>query len=242
MSVAKLRYYIMKLLPARLRGKLVRDLPSIIGWAERLFLGVDYIWNRDNEFIKLYNQISNKSLMDKRRAWILYNLAKRCTFLEGNFAELGVYKGAGSRILYEASGKTKNIFAFDTFEGLPQTDSKKDPFWKKGDLKETSYEEVKLFLHEDSFKLIKGYFPESTHSIPDGTKYSFVHIDADIYKSTKDACEYFYPKMVQDGIILFDDYLYLSCSSIKEVVDSFFKDKKEKPIPFTTGQCFIYKQ
>ncbi|MDP2704173.1 MAG: TylF/MycF/NovP-related O-methyltransferase [bacterium] len=242
MFVAKLRYYVMKPLPAKLRGGLVRALPNIISWAERVFLGVDSFWSHDEEFIKLYNEISDKSLMDKRRAWILYNFAKKCKFLEGSFAELGVYKGAGSRILYEASGKTKNIFAFDTFEGLPETDPQKDPFWKKGDLREINYEEVRRFLHEDSFKLIKGYFPESTRLVPDKMTYSFVHIDADIYKSTKDACEYFYPKMTHGGVMLFDDYLYLSCPGVREVVDTFFKDKKEKPIPFTTGQCFVYKE
>jgi len=242
MSVAKLRYYALKPIPTQLRDRLVRTLPNIIIWAERVFLGVDPVWEHNKEFIKLYNQVSNRSLMDKRRAWTLYDLAKKCAFLEGSFAELGVYKGAGSRIIYEASKKTKNVFAFDTFEGLPETDSEKDPFWKKGDLRKVNYGEIKKFLREDSFKLIKGYFPETARFVPDETKYSFVHIDTDIYKSTKDGCEYFYPKMVQGGIMLFDDYLYLSCPGVREVVDTFFEDKKEKPISFTTGQCFVYKQ
>lgn len=240
--IAKLRHYVMKLFSTGLRENLVRTLPNIISWAERIFLGVDFPWNRDEKFIELYNRVSSRSLIDKRRAWIVYSFARQCASLGGDFAELGVYKGAGSRIMYEASKKTKNIFAFDTFEGLPETDSEKDPFWRKGDLRKLNYEEVRQFLREDSFKLIKGYFPKTIRFVPDEITYSFVHIDADIYRSTKDACEYFYPKMVRGGIMLFDDYLYLSCPGIKEVVDAFFKDKKEKPISFTTGQCFVYKQ
>jgi O-methyltransferase len=232
----------MKPLPSSLRERLVRFFPDMISLAEKVFLGVDSVGGFDAEFNKLYKFISDRSLIDRRRAWIIYNFAKQCRFVEGSYAELGVYKGAGSRILYEASGKTKNIFAFDTFEGLPETDPQKDPFWKTGDLRQVNFEDVKQFLYEDHFRIIKGVFPESTRFVPDDTTYSFVHIDTDIYKSTKDACKYFYPRMIRGGVMFFDDYLYVSCPGVREVVDEFFKNKKEKPIPLTTGQCFVYKE
>ena len=229
-------------MPVKLKQYLgTKVLPGIVNFMGKIFQGMNNVHDCDAEFNQLYKDVKSRSLLDKKRAFVVYKFAKNCMELKGSFAEFGVYKGSTSRIMYEASNKKKDIYCFDTFEGLHDIDNTKDPFWRKGDMKEVDYNDVKSFLQEDNFKLIKGVFPESSINIPNDVKYSFVHIDVDVYQSAKDGCEYFYNRMIKGGVILFDDYGFLSCVGLKKAVDIFFQDKKESPIPLFTGQCFIYK-
>lgn len=240
--IGKIRYLVSLLIPNKLKWWLVRSfLPECVNFTAKSMQGIDKVWQYDIEFETLYNMVSNKILLDKKRAFVLYTLSKNCNFIDGNYAELGVYKGAGSKIILEAS-RNKDIYLFDTFEGLPETNSILDPYWGKGDLNDTSLEEVESFLNSRNVLFFKGFFPESAKEIHNDIKFSFVHIDVDIYQSCVDACHYFYPKMTKGGIILFDDYGFLSCPGVRKAVNDFFINKNEQVIYFATGQCMIIKQ
>lgn len=240
--IGKIRYLVSLLIPSRLKWWLVRSfLPECVNFVAKSLQGIDKVWEYDKEFEILYDSVSSKILLDKKRAFVLYNLSKNCNSLDGNYAELGVYKGAGSKIILEAS-YDKKIFLFDTFEGLPETHSIFDPYWKKSDLNDTSLEEVEAFLNSKNTLFFKGFFPQSTNEINEDIKFAFVHIDVDIYQSCVDACIYFYQRMEKGGVILFDDYGFLSCPGVRKAVNDFFSDKKEQVIYFATGQCMIIKQ
>lgn len=225
--IGKIRYFVSLLMPNKLKWWLVRTfLPDIVNFTAKTLQGIDKIWEYDKEFESLYDSMSNKILLDKKRAFVLYRASQNCQNIKGEYAELGVYKGAGSKIILNFS-KNKSVYLFDTFEGLPETHSNFDPYWGKGDLNDTSLEEVKKFLNSENALYYQGFFPQSAKNIDNSIKFSFVHIDVDIYQSCVDACEYFYYKMSVGGIILFDDYGFLSCPGVKKAVDDFFVDKKE---------------
>lgn len=240
--IAKLRYLIFLILPPSARWALLMTASAFVDWAGKFFQGIDTLWEEDQEFLSLYKKLSKRVILYKRTAYVLYKLAKNCSNLEGNYAELGVFKGAGSKFMFEASGRKKQHYLFDTFEGLPESSSIYDKYWKKGDLNESSLEYVKELLPEDNFHFYKGVFPESVKDVPENLEYAFVHIDPDLYQPVLDACEYFYPKMVKGGMMLFDDYGILSCRGVKEAADEFFQDKPETPVYLTTGQCLVVKQ
>ncbi len=63
-----------------------------------------------------------------------------------------------------------------------------------------------------------------------------------IYRSVRDCCEFFYPRMETGGVMLFDDYGKFTCLGAKLAVDEYFTDKPEKPYYLPSGQCFIHKQ
>ena len=86
----------------------------------------------------------------------------------------------------------------------------------------------------------QGTFPKTAGPIENLT-FCFVHIDVDIYKSVMDCCTFFYPRMEKCGIMIFDDYGFLSCPGAKMAVDEFFYDKPEKPCYLPTGQCIIIR-
>ena len=254
--IAEIRYKVSKLIPNHIKWSLIKKLPRIVDWSAKFFQGISPLWNYDETFSSVYTEVFDRSLLDKKRAYILYKFAISCSSLPGDYAELGTYRGAGVSIMKKGlqSNKppradaaevlvwNKNIWAFDTFEGLPETDASNDPYWKKGDMDETSLDDIKEFLSDSCFKIVPGLFPKSTSNIPDNLIFSLVHIDADIYQSTVDGCEYFYDKIVPGGILLFDDYGFLSCPGVKTAVDAFFESKPETPIYLPSGQCFIIKR
>src|SRR5262245_10402180 len=75
----------------------------------------------------------------------------------------------------------------------------------------------------------------------ENNRYSFVHVDVDLYQSTLDCCEYFYTRLVPGGIMLFDEYGFPSARGEKDAVDEFFSDKPESPIALPTGQGMVLK-
>lgn len=239
--IAKLRYFISLLMPLKLKWYLIRTLPNIVYFAGKFFQGLDYTWQRDTVFYDLYCDIKYRILLDPKRAHTLYLCAKNCVSIDGDYAELGVYRGAGSKLIIEASQHNKRMHLFDTFEGLPEVNLENDPYWKEGDMSETSLEEVQSFLNCENALFYKGFFPASAAEVQ-CSAYAFVHIDVDIYQSVKDACIYFYSKMTPGGMMLFDDYAFLSCPGVKKAVDNFFSDKPETPVVIGTGQCLVVKQ
>ena len=236
-----LRNFLDKILPASIKYSLVRKLPNIEVFFSHTFRGIDKTWLKDDVFNKTYNLAIKRSLLDVRKAYILYLCAKNAAKIDGVYAELGVYKGAGSRLMLEGSSKKKKILLFDTFEGLPDVNNQFDSNWNKGKLGEVDVNDIKSFLKEDNFEFHQGFFPESTKNVPEDIKIAFVHIDFDLYQSTIDALHYCYTKMTKSGIILVDDYGVLACQGVKKAVDDFFEDKPEMVIPNLNGQCMIIK-
>lgn len=175
------------------------------------------------------------------RCYVLYQMAMNAKRLPGSVAEVGVYQGGSARILTEVFanvGKTVNLF--DTFEGMPSVDTNLD-LHKKGDFSDTSVEKVEKQLEDfTNFRIFKGLFPNTGKPL-DSEKFCMVHVDVDIYRSVRDCCEFFYPKLVSGGVMIFDDYGEPTCPGARTAVDEFFTDRSEMPIYIPTGQCFIFK-
>lgn len=148
-------------------------------------------------------------------------LVRKTEELSGSVAEVGVFNGASALILREESSKW--IFLFDTFEGFPdQLDESDSKNYFVGDCRGSEEQVRELFKDDKDTVIIKGKFPESAKPIKEDfgiakLTYAFVHIDVDIYKSTKDTLEYFLPRMSKGGIILIHDYP--AHDGVKKAVD-----------------------
>ncbi len=64
-----------------------------------------------------------------------------------------------------------------------------------------------------------GVFPSTAGAVR-GKQFAFVHIDVDIYESTRDCLEFYYPRISQCGVILSHDYP--SSTGVKRAFDEFF--------------------
>jgi SAM-dependent methyltransferase len=152
--------------------------------------------------------------------------------LDGDIAELGVYKGNTAFIFAEfARSKNKTAYLFDTFQGFPTTDLVGIDANKEMEFDDTSIEFVKSVVGEKNVRFVPGYFPESAAQLPDDLSFCVVHLDCDLYRPFKAALEYFYPRLVPGGFLIMHDYLSLHWDGSEKAVDEFLKNKPEKPIP-----------
>ena len=125
--------------------------------------------------------------------------------LDGDFAELGVYLGGTAMLMCEARKNGKAVHLFESEEGLQKLDIIDTANFTRGELR-TNKDFVNAFLiNQKNVFFHWGWFPETSSPVED-KKFAFVHIDANLYQSTKDALEFFYPRMVDNGYILLHDY------------------------------------
>ncbi len=132
----------------------------------------------------------------------------------GDFVEVGVYAGGSARVLYQIClARGRRLHLFDTFAGLPHKSE-----WDIHQVGHFSFEGMHLLKREMPRAWIyKGVFPETLPG--DLHNVAFVHEDVDQYQSVKDVIERLYPRLVDGGMILFDDYFTADCPGAKKAID-----------------------
>lgn len=220
--------WILKKMGLRIRFGYVKCLPMLM-------------YDDDKEFMKLYEEIRKYTLVGEERAYTLYQLTKKVNNLNGDVAEIGVYKGGTAKLFAKMLDNTgKGLYLFDTFEGIPMVNSELD-WHKQGDFSGTSFGTVKNLLSDfKNVQIVKGIFPKTAEPIHN-KKFCLVHVDVDIYQSVKDCCEFFYPRMAHSGIMVFDDYGFPTCPGAKKAVDGFFRDKPDVGLYLLTGQYVVIR-
>lgn len=141
----------------------------------------------------------------------------------GDIAECGVYKGGSARLLATIF-PNKKIYLFDSFEGMLENDELKSGHHIKGHFNDTSLESVKQYLSDKNNCLyFSGWIPESTNFLSNEI-FSLVHIDLDLYQSTKSAIEIFWPRLSIGGIMIFDDIDWPPCPGVNLAIQEFFQN------------------
>lgn len=186
----------------------------------------------------LVHEIRQKAsfLLSDQEAIQLFFFARSIARLPGDVAEVGTFQGGSAKLLSRALPE-KQIFTFDTFEGLPTTETLAGVV--QGEYR-ADHASVTRFLEDSrNVSIIKGYFPGSATSISERT-FCFVHMDTDLYQSTYDSLSFFYPKMARGGILISHDYL--SNKGVRKAFDDFFADKMD-PVFSVVGatQGFVVK-
>lgn len=164
--------------------------------------------------------------------------------IEGDYLEFGVLKGESFIYAYKQFHdmfakykeyqKAKSspfldqevrFFAFDSFEGLPENDDQDIPLHWTGD-KPMSYPR---FLFDQNLQTAKldpkkvviteGYYDqtltESLYEKINLKRAAIIHIDCDLYDSTKTVLDTIQPLIGEGTVIVFDDYFYYKGSPYK---------------------------
>lgn len=132
--------------------------------------------------------------------WNLLDYSIKNVSIDGLWMEFGVYKGKSIRKIAE---QTKDeIFGFDSFEGLPKDwilSYKKGNFSLEGCIPEDLPSNVKL---------VKGSFSETIPAFLEehDEPVAFLHIDCDLYMSTKTVLTNLQSRIKSGTIILFDEF------------------------------------
>ncbi len=183
-----------------------------------------------------------ESAMSLDRKFALSQLMRLASAVEGDTAECGVYNGGSSYImLLSTIGSDKTHFLFDSYEGLSLPSENDGKYWKSGDL---NFSEANVLenLKEFSERLVsyKGWIPDRFNEVAE-KRFSFVHIDVDLYEPTLSSLDFFYARMNTGGVILIDDYGFDTCPGATEAVDKFHDLCPEKPEMLPSGGAFILK-
>ena len=184
--------------------------------------------------LKTLEQARLNSLLDPRRILAVLELVRfAASHCDGELIEMGVYRGGSAAAIawmLRHAGLERTVHLLDTFGGMPPTTN--DDTHEEFDFSDTSAAVVSESLNRVvpgfPFRFHPGLFSKTFHEVSQ-QHFCFAHIDADLYQSVREACEFAYPRMDAGGIMLFDDYAAPSCPGAMKAVDEFFRDKIEKP-------------
>lgn len=145
-------------------------------------------------------------------------LTERFGNLPGDLIECGVGKGGTSIFLgHLAKTAHRRVFALDSFAGLPAPDPALDnPYFRIGDY-ESRPERGPLLLRFEQLLMteglsevvvpVPGFFDQTLPVLP-VESLCFAHIDADLYGSVLSCLEALWPKVVEGGVVVIDDFFH----------------------------------
>lgn len=177
----------------------------------------------------------------------ILSMAKKCLAVEGDFVELGCYKGDTSLMLAEILRWTdKELWIYDSFEGLPEKSMEDESAvgvdFKKGELS-VSKREVKMRFLRSGLpvpKITKAWFNElNDEDLPD--KIAFAFLDGDLYESIRDSLKLVEDKMTSGGVIMVHDYTNEALPGVAKAVDEWVKVKKYSIVRYESLATIMIK-
>lgn len=169
-----------------------------------------------------------------------YEQALKYRYSEGVYCECGV--AAGAQIIAMAhAAPNKEIFAFDSFEGIPlpsnrdnqmpgiamltESEQRSLPDPGKQMLQSSGATVVSIDAFLDHIKRsgvnseniipIKGWFEETVITVIEA-KIVLLRLDGDLYNSTFVCLQHLFPKVIKGGIVIIDDIELPGCKAACE--------------------------
>lgn len=198
------------------------------------------LYRSDEDFQMLKNLLLHEKdfCFKPSELFTIYSMAKAKSISKGDFAEVGVFRGMSAEIICRVKGDKKNLWLFDTFEGMPQA-GRESIMYAEGTFR-CSMDVVQARLSKwAGVHLVKGIFPQTADPIKDRT-FAFIHLDADLYESMISSLKFFWPRLEPGGIILAHDYG--RGTEVKQAYDEFFKDAPERVVQLPMSQCMVIKE
>ncbi len=127
-------------------------------------------------------------------------------------------------LMDKLGAERRKIHLFDSFQGYPEVNNEIDQgsyllthgyFYADGDMADMSVEELarttasraRQFLGEDRVVTHIGYFKDTLRALNPDVRFSLVHIDCDLYESTRDALDFLFANdvMSNGSVVLFGE-------------------------------------
>lgn len=173
----------------------------------------------------------------------IMEIAEKCLAVEGDFVELGCYKGDTSLLLAEllveksVEKGAKKLWIYDSFEGLPEKSAADESVmgedFRGGELFVTKREVKERFLRAGLPvpAIKKAWFDELTdEDLPE--RIAFAFLDGDFYASIKISLKLIENKVGRGGVIVVHDYENSALPGVMKAVDEWKRDKKIKMIKY----------
>jgi hypothetical protein len=181
--------------------------------------------------------------------------------LPGRWAECGVFSGASSLALCAAARSVDSAFdgaglhLVDSFEGLGPAHERDHesvrgengaevlvpPVFREGHFR-TDFAKVQAaFADFPNVEFHKGWIPDVLATLPEA-RWSFVHVDVDLYAPTRACLEFFLPRLVPGGVIVCDDYGAPTFPGAARAWDEVCEIGGIPFVELPTGQAVILKE
>ncbi len=148
--------------------------------------------------------------------------------IAGDYAEFGSHGGTTFKLAYAEMRRHKRkrvMWAFDSFQGLPEQESADDyhPGWKRGKMT-TSIADFQAICRRNripdaAYRIVAGYYEATIGKASDNpddgngelpTDVALAYVDCDLYSSTRTVLGFLMPRIKHGSIIAFDDYFCFS--------------------------------
>ena len=198
----------------------------------------------DREFVATYDRLVPGNRRSFERKYVVSQLVRSLGHVPGDIAECGVYNGATAYFMAaaaRASGRGRELHLFDSFEGLSAPQPRDGSFWTAGALAISEQHAIENLREFTGCHIYRGWIPDRFAEVGD-RRFAFVHIDVDLYQPTFDSLSFFYPRVVEGGMILCDDSGFVTCPGARAAIADFMATRAERPISLPTGQDLIIKR
>jgi len=201
-------------------------------------------YNEYDEFIDIYNICKPYTMTSIERMFALYKGVEYIVKnnIPGDFVECGVWRGGSSMLIAMALNKFKvydrNIYLFDTFEGMTDPTEKdvdtqgrsakkmkeaveKNTKWCYADVEDVQNNMGKTGYPVQKIKYIKGKV-EDTLPLFEEKELALLRLDTDWYESTLIEMKVLYPMLVSKGVLIIDDYGHWA--GAKKAIDEYIEE------------------
>jgi hypothetical protein len=206
----------------------------------------------DPESIPLLQRAEPFTMTSRTNLYAMYQAVRHVVAndVPGAIVECGVWRGGNMLLAADtlvAAGETdRELFLFDTFEGLPDpgpndiavTGRTGSEWFDRGAGArarvfrcEASLAEVRAVMDRSPYPkanvhlvmgMVENTIPERA---PD--QIALLRLDTDWYASTKHELEHLYPRVAPGGVVIIDDYGWWK--GARQAVDEYFVERGERP-------------
>ena len=194
-------------------------------------------------FLRIIGESGGLRGINAGRYWMLYQLLRLTDKVPGDTAECGVYHASSSYLICSFVARSvlpKSHHLFDSFEGLSVPVPQDGGHWQPNDLRVDFGQAARRLSKFEGVHFYKGWIPNRFNEVAN-RRFSFLHIDVDLYEPTRDSVAFFYPRMNSGGVIICDDYGSSVCPGATKAMDEYLQDKPEKMVMLSDGGGFLIK-
>jgi O-methyltransferase len=203
--------------------------------------------------IDLYREVAPYTMTSPSSVYVLAQAVRHVVVNEmpGAIVECGVWKGgsmmAVARTLLGLGRTTKDLYLFDTFDGMTEPTDKdvhrtghtakimlsREPekegstLWARAPLDQVRTAMGLIGYPESKVHFVEGKVEDTIpNRAPD--KISLLRLDTDWYESTKHELVHLYPRLIPGGILILDDY---GCwRGARRATDEYFQENGPSPL------------
>ena len=215
------------------------------GWG--LITPQTHLIDMEDDFKRIWKDISSYTLISVERG---YAICQALAYLEkrgipGDIVECGVWKGGAcmlaARLIQERGYTRRKIWLYDTFEGMTeptgediiaasgQPVSERNPKgWWAVTREEVAENLARTGYDSRMIELVKGDVCETLEQRIPSSPVALLRLDTDWYESTKKEMEVLFPRLMQGGVLLLDDYGHFRGAA--KGVDEYFSNREIVPL------------